>query len=242
MARIQRRSRLARRESRRLFLQSGIFIVLTVALLGMIVVWGVPAMVRFAGFLGEVKSSDQPIEESDTIAPFAPQLAIPYEATTSAKIDVSGFAEAGSTVRLFNNGSKVEETEASDQGEFSFSQVSLNDGNNELTALSVDRAGNESAQSRSRNVVWDQQPPELEITNPITDGGKATSEVKILTVEGKSSEDAKVYVNDRLAMTESEGTFTVRVNLNEGENQILVRAVDVAGNQAEESFVVSFFE
>lgn len=223
--------------------QSLLFIVLTIALVIALAVWGVPALVKVAGFLGEIHNSSQPIEEDkDTLAPFAPQIAINYEATASARIDVAGYGEAKATVILLNNGNKVAEVLVNEDGEFKIDGIKLDEGLNEFVAQAVDAAGNESPLSRERRVVFDDQAPRITMDSPDISQENIRSDEKLFGVRGSSEIGAKVYINDRLARTGSDGKFEMQVPLNEGENEIKVRAVDTAGNDAEVSFKVSYYE
>lgn len=243
MARKRVGSRLARRESKRLMRQSVLFFFLTIALVGAIIFWGIPAMVRLAGFLGDLRSSSQPIEDLDTIAPFAPQISVSYEATASARIDVNGYAEAGTTVTLFDDGNKVSEVVVNEEGEFAFLDIKLKKGSNNFVVQSVDAAGNESPLSKPRVVVFDNEDPLLEIESPNLNDEEIRSEEKLFNVSGKTDDDTvTVYIKDRLARVDSEGGFSGQVSLDEGDNEIKVRAVDVAGNETEVSFVVKYFE
>ncbi len=235
-------SRLVRKESQRMMRQGILFLVLTVGLVVVLVVWGVPAMVKLAGFLGEIRSSSQPIDTGDKIAPFAPQLSIGYEATASARIDVSGFAEAEATVVLFNSGNKISEVIVDEDGSFVFSDIRLDEGVNEFEAQAMDSTGNESPMSKSRRVVFDNTNPTLGIDSVDINGDNLRSEEKLYEVRGSTDPGAKVYVNDRFARVDDEGYFSVRVPLNEGENTIRVRAIDLAENESVLEFGVSYYE
>ena len=233
-------SRLVRKESKRMMRQSMVMIVLTIGLLGLLLIWGIPAMVRVAGLLGDVKSSSKPIAGNDTIAPFAPQISIEFEATSSANIDISGFAEAGANVVLLNNGNKVTEQVVGDGGDFTFRNVALNKGENQFTTQAVDFSGNESNLSKVYAVVFDNTKPELEIITPEDGEEFFGSEEKALTVTGTTEKGVTVYVTGRLSFVNNDGKFSQTVSLQEGDNQIDVRAVDRAGNETIASVSVKF--
>lgn len=234
------RSRLARKESKRMMRQSVLLIIVTIGILWAVVRYGVPALVQFAGFLGEVRSSSQPIEQNDTIAPFVPQLSVTYEATPSAQIDLSGFAESGATIMLFNNGNKVDEKTVDGQGNFVFDGVRLRDGSNKFTARALDGAGNESGLSQEYEIVYDEVPPELSIDSPTQGEEFFGSQERVIEVSGTSEPEARVYVNERFAFVGSDGNYRASINLEEGENVLVVRAVDAAGNESIEQVTVNF--
>ena len=235
MARRRSRSRLQKKESKRLLRQSLLYFVLTVALILMLIFWGVPSLIKFAGFLGDVRNTGKnPSVFGDDIAPFAPQMSLSYEATPSAKININGFAEAEATVTLFNGGDQVAELIVDEDGEFEFSGVELDAGENRLSAVAVDPAGNESEKSRVLTVIYDSKPPELAITSP-TDGQAFYDLItKIITVEGVSEPDAEVFVNGNLALLSSDGSFSQRLAVDNGDIKIVVEAIDQAGNRSSE--------
>lgn len=241
MARRRYRSRLARNESKRMMRQSMLLLLLTVFVIGVAVFYGIPALVKVAGLWGDIKLSNEPIEEADTIAPYAPQMSLPFTATSSATINLKGYAEAGSRVIMFNNGNKAGEVITGDSGEFEFNNLRLNSGNNELTAQAVDTTGNESPLSQSIGLRQDQNPPDLMITSPSLDGDRAESEEQSVVVVGETEAGASVTVNGRFARTGSDGAFSITINLSEGENEVSVLAVDEAGNQTEKKFKVTVY-
>lgn len=236
------RSRLARRESRKMMGQSLFFLLLTGGIIFGLFKWGLPALVQLAGFLGDINSSSEPIENVDTIAPYTPVLDIGFEATTSAEISVRGYGESGTSILLFNNGMKVGEALADQEGEFEILDVRLKDGPNELKAQAIDEAGNESPLSQSRFIDYDETAPEVVITTPTLIGDKFETDEQILEIEGKSDIGARVFVNDRLARLGSGGEFSSSVSLNEGENTITLKAVDKAGNESVEEFKVTYWQ
>ena len=77
----------------------------------------------------------------------------------------------------------------------------------------------------------EQSAPKLEITKPAE--GAAVSEAQIV-VEGKTSPDITVAVNEKEVKSDSKGQFAAEVPLEEGENTITIIAV----NSAEKETVV----
>lgn len=61
-----------------------------------------------------------------------------------------------------------------------------------------------------------------------------------LTVTGKTSPKAEVYVNEAELFADSAGNFSATITLDEGENPVVVTAVDENGNMAEKDFVVTY--
>lgn len=72
-------------------------------------------------------------------------------------------------------------------------------------------------------------PPKLQVTIPLEDEVVRESVVK---VEGRSDNDAVVYLNEELISLDEEGNFTELVNLVPGENLIRIEAVSRRGKKS----------
>lgn len=77
----------------------------------------------------------------------------------------------------------------------------------------------------------------LEVTEPI-DG--VVVKYGSITVRGKTLINADVFVNDQDLKADSEGNFSTKVMLDEGENPIVVVASDADGNYSERDFIVIY--
>lgn len=80
-------------------------------------------------------------------------------------------------------------------------------------------------------------PPVLSISSP-SDGEAVESQV--VTVEGITEAGANLVVNGILAYVESDGSFSLELPLQEGENTILAVATDSSGNAASASITVTY--
>lgn len=170
----------------------------------------------------------------DTIAPSPPTIFSLPEATNSAALNVKGFAEPGGTVILFVNESQKDTQIADKEGRFSFNDLRLETGENRFGALVKDSSENESRTSTTQTVVFDKEPPKLEVNAP--EDGDTVSEEKgkqtFVNVSGNVDGGAKVTVNGNLAIIREEGKFEHRLLLTEeGENTIKIEAKDAAGNK-----------
>jgi len=58
--------------------------------------------------------------------------------------------------------------------------------------------------------------------------------------EGKVEENAKVQINDRVVVVESDGTFSFVTTLSEGQNNFTVKAEDEARNKVEKNLKVTY--
>lgn len=236
------RSRLARKESKRIFRQSLLLFLVTGIIVLAGIVWGIPTIIRLAGVMGEIRSSNEPIEGSQNIPPYPPQLAIPYEATSSATISIVGYAQANSTVSLYNNGDTVSQVETSEEGEFVFEEVHLQTGENNFTATSKNSTNLESEPSRIHIVYHDNQAPVITITQPSQGAQFFGLDQQTIKVSGELDKPAQVFINDRFTIVSSDNKFSQDVRLESGTNKIKIKAIDRAGNEREEEIEVSFSE
>ncbi|EQB37268.1 hypothetical protein M948_01665 [Virgibacillus sp. CM-4] len=151
--------------------------------------------------------------------------------TNETEVTVEGTASPTTTIQLLNNGEEVGTAEIGEDGAFAI-PTTLSEGANELTAVSL-LDGTPTGESEPVNVTLDTESPELTIDNP-EDGEKSNRET--VTVEGTVSDTNLdvVEVNGQEADVE-EGSYSKRILLDEGENQIEVVAHDLAGNTATES-------
>ena len=233
-------SRLSRKEGKRYIRQSALLTVLTILLLIALLFWGIPSLIKLAIFLGDLRSSTQTITGEDVLPPPPPVMQPVAEATNSAVVEISGFAEEGSSVVLSLNGSDAYETLVDSDGEFLFDSVKLNQGDNEIVATSTDTAGNKSKASSTTTIELDQTLPTLTIDAP-ADGQTFFGQMqKVVRVSGKIDPGSTVLVNNSFVILSQEGAFSHLVQLNEGENIIAIIAQDRAGNRAEKEIKVSF--
>ncbi|MFD1173866.1 S8 family serine peptidase [Oceanobacillus picturae] len=154
--------------------------------------------------------------------------------TNEAEITVEGTASPTTTVQLLNNGEEVGSAEIGEEGSFAI-DAELTEGENELTAVSL-LDGTEIGESEPVVVTLDTEAPELTIDSP-EDGDKSNRET--VTVEGTVS-DANldfVEVNGQSAAVE-DGTYSKRILLDNGENEIEVIAHDLAGNTTSETVTI----
>lgn len=156
------------------------------------------------------------------------------EFTNQGNVTVEGTASPSTKVHLLNNGEEVKSVEVADNGTFS-AEISLTEGENILTAKSSVEAGS-TDESAPVKVVYDKTKPNLSIDSPKNDS-KTNRET--VTVEGTVS-DANldtVKVNGQKA-TVTNGKYSKRVMLENGENVIKVVAQDKAGNKVTKKVTV----
>lgn len=229
-------SRLAKKEQKKLITQTALMFGLVVFLILAFLFFVLPNIVRVAF---NVLDSDPIAKSEDTIPPQVPILSAPVEATHSAQISLSGYGEAKSEVILVLNGNEADKKTIADDGTFSF-DVTLTEGENSLATFSKDAAQNESVLSKKFTVIMDATAPTIEIESP-KDGDRITlRKNQITTIKGKTEPKARVFIDSRLVLADAEGNFQGSYNLQEGDNKIIIKATDAAGNQSEKELVINF--
>ena len=141
---------------------------------------------------------------------------------------IEGKASPTTTITLQNNGEEVDSVVVTADGTFSF-HTTLTEGDNEFKAIST-LDGRETGSSTPVTVVLDTVKPELTITNPI-DGEKTNRES--VTVQGTVMDTHldSVTVNGQKVSIAEDGTYSKRILLDPGVNEVKVIAKDLAGNK-----------
>ena len=232
-------SLLSKKESKRSLRQAVFFSLLTIALVALVFIYGIPAIIKMAVFIGNIRSSSTPVESKDNIPPSPPIFKTIPEATNGAKINLYGFAESGSTVKIYLTGQQVNEVVTDNDGNFSLDNLALTLGKNEIMAVAVDNAGNKSGESEKLVVWYDNQPPELEITQP-ADQTTITNETGRVEILGKTETEASLSINEHFVVIDNNGNFKYTFPLSQGENLINVVATDRAGNQTIKSLTLNY--
>ncbi|MBT5709977.1 hypothetical protein HOI71_02955, partial [Candidatus Poribacteria bacterium] len=149
--------------------------------------------------------------------------------------NLAGSTSLPVTVALRVNGvaaGLVEINEAA--GDFSVASVSLNAGENLVTATAQDSAGNLSDRSETLTIVLDEKPPSLSV-DPIASASAGASLIITGVVTDNEEGDLSsltVFVDgEATELALAQGPFSATVSLSDGSNEITVVATDLAGNE-----------
>jgi len=215
-----------------------IFIFLTIVSVLLLFFFGLPAVVKFAALITEINKSSVPVEINDTTPPPPPRISSLPIAVKEKNIEINGNTEPGIKVIVYTN-EKHEEIISDSEGNFNTS-LELEKNENYIYARAIDASGNESQKSETQTVIFDTQPPVLEITTPSDNKDFYGSRQRQILIEGKSEENCKIQINNRLVIVESNGSFSHSVNLQEGVNNFNIKSEDIAGNTTETNLTVTF--
>ncbi|VXB92035.1 hypothetical protein MARINON1_51612 [Marinobacter salarius] len=155
---------------------------------------------------------------------------------------LSGTAEAGSTVTVFQDGNAIGTTVTDTGGNWSFETPTLAEGGHNFTATATDAAGNESPVSTTFDLTVDTvapNAPTLSLANDTgTDGDGVTSDGTV-TVSGLEPGATWSYSLDGGA-TWSEGTgngFELPAG-QYAEGDVLARQTDESGNTSDDGSLI----
>ncbi|HYC01803.1 MAG TPA: Ig-like domain-containing protein, partial [Azospirillaceae bacterium] len=194
------------------------------------------------------------IDTTAPAAPTAPVLATASDTgvqnadgiTRITTPTVSGTAEAGTTVVLFDGATQIGSTLVAGDGSWSVATTALLDGTHSLTAKTSDVAGNLSDASAALSVTIDTSAPTapsaLALTT-LTDTGTSSSDgitnaaTPVLTGTAEANASLVVFDSGTQIATgtaDGDGAFTIALptGISAGGHSLTVQATDKAGNSS----------
>lgn len=172
----------------------------------------------------------------DSTPPTVPLLEALASPTNNALVTVKGSAEAGSSVILSAAGVQLASMVADSAALFSFSNITLTEGETLFTAQATDSAGNAGQASAPLAVILDTVAPAVAISTPL-DGTNLNTPA--ITVSGSIDDPTAAVTVNGLPATNSGGIWTLDgFTLQEGNNALHVEARDPAGNKGSTSATV----
>ena len=229
-------SRLARTEQKKVIRQTVLYIGIAILAIGLFVFVIVPNFLKFIANRG---ANDASFNLTDEIPPQVPVLSAPPDATFSATLSLKGFAENDSQVVILVNGTEASRVAAGTDGTFT-AEAALTAGENTISAYSIDTNNNESNPSKTYAVTYDNEPPKLEVSEPVADQQFEQQKNQVITIKGMSAPNARITVNGRLAFAGVDGAFSTTYQLQEGDNLLTIEALDKAGNKARQELTVKY--
>lgn len=227
----------SRRYAKKIAHQSRTNFVITLLIIGFLVYatiqWVLPTLINGLGFItGIFKPPHKQsliTSENSSLAP--PVFNILFEATNSAYIDIKGYGTPNSKVSIFFDDEKKETVNILSDGSFEVRNLSLVLGTNNIYAKSIDEKNLESLPSKTFKIIYDNEKPSLEISEP--EDGKSVQGERKLKISGKTEPQSQIFINDSRTVVSSDGTFTTLFQLNDGENNLTIKAIDPASNTTE---------
>lgn len=228
-------SRLIKKEQSKLVKQTVWTVTIGILLVLAFLFFVLPNFIRI---INAMLSTNPITEDEGPVILQAPVIAPLYDATRSAELAITGIGTPETKVVLILNGSQSGETTTKEDGAFELS-AQLTEGENALSAFTVDQKGHESQPSKEYRVTLDTSAPTLEIAEP-QEGQEFDSKKKLITVSGKTEAGVKLHLNDRFFLPKADGSFSTTFSLADGDNTLVIKATDEAGNQVEQTRVVKY--
>ncbi len=192
---------------------------------------------NFSSFInkGDTKTSDKS-QNKQILAP--PTLLEVPSATSSARIKVKGVSSLKGTVEIYVNKDLQDEIRVEENEEFETGILRLKEGTNDITTK-LSTIDGDSKLSESYTISFLGKDPTLEITFP-QDGAKLVKADKRIEIQGKTEKDNSVTINGTKAVVANNGSFSHLVELNEGDNELLIIARNEAGKNTEKKIKVTY--
>jgi bacillopeptidase F len=233
-----KRSRLDKKSDDEITKRTLVLGFLTIVVFALMVVFGLPFLIKFSILLGEARIRASVEVKDKVLPPLAPRLILPFEATNSSQIEIKGLAEKNVNVELLKNDVSVGKIAANDAGEFTFGDITLDQGESVFTAIAIGDNGGSSEPSKELKVTFDNTPPDLLMINPSENSLKVDS--PDFDIVGKSDKGASVLINGRVAMLDDQGKFKLKFQLNSGKNDIEIVVRDLAGNEIRKKIEITY--
>jgi large repetitive protein len=171
-------------------------------------------------------------------------------ANDTAAQAVTGTAEAGSTVTVYDGATKLGTTTANAGGAWTYALGILADGNHSLTATATDAAGNTGAPSAALAFTVDTQPPvaptalaDAAIVNGFVNAAHDTA-AQVLTGTAEAGSTVTVYDGTTklgVALADANGAWSYALgSLADGTHSLTATATDAAGNAGAPSAALAF--
>jgi hypothetical protein len=228
-------SRLANKQRKELTKQSIVLIALSIIIGLLFLLIILPHGVRL---FFRILDQQVDLTQREEIAPLPPMASLTQDITNESQVEISGFGEANSVIKVEVNNKFSQEKETNDSGEFKVS-IDLIEGENIIRLINVNENGVESS-PRIFTITKDTSAPEIIITHPEDGAEFKLREEEIIQVQGETKPRSEVYLNDRLSYADSNGFFSIRHQLKSGENILSIRVVDRAGNETEKEIIVYY--
>ena len=205
-------------------------IVISIVLIFVLLNWGIPALIGSLSVFNKFKTNPPKQVNTEGNAAIAPPvLSIPYEATNTAKINISGYSQPNSKVEIYIDDELQDTVLVTGDGSFTSYDIELRLGTNNIYGKTINDQDKKSLSSKNIKILFSDEKPLLEISEP-EDNKEIKGGDKKVRVSGRSAFENSVTVNGSTVIVNSEGNFTTEIPINEGDNIITIMATDQYGN------------
>lgn len=201
--------------------------------------WGLPALVGGLSVFNFLKPKTEKAQNLEDSAIAPPVLNIPFEATNSATIIISGYSTPNSEVEIYFDDEIKTITETTSDGNFRTEELELSLGTNNIYGKTINEKGDKSLSSKNIRLIYDNEKPNLEISEP-SDNFEIKGGDKKIKVSGKTEPENSVTVNGITVIVGNDGGFSKEVSLNDGDNTIEIISTNLVGNSTKVAKIVKY--
>lgn len=193
-----------------------------------LVSWGLPLII---GGLSEISKTARPaivqkITEDPAIAP--PVLNIPFEATSSPELIITGYSSPNTRVEIYLDDEIKTTTSVKEDGSFITDPITLLLGTNNIYGKAISDS-KKSLPSKTIKLNFSNEKPTLDLSEP-QDGTQVKGGDKKIHVSGKTDPSNSVTVNGATLIVNNQGNFSTDISLNDGDNTITIITQNQVGN------------
>ncbi len=213
-------------------------IIISLVLLYLLIFWILPAIItNFSKLHKSSASRSTPISEDATLAP--PVLNIPFDATNSASIDISGYASPNSKIEVYVDDTLEKETTTAPDGTFQIFGLPLNLGTDSIYAKTISSDNKSSLPSKPIRILYSDQKPNLEVNQP-EDNKTIQGGDRKITIAGQTAPENTLTINGSVIILSGDGHFSVQKELSDGDNLYTITATNQVGNSIQIEKKVTF--
>lgn len=207
------------------------YFVIAIVLVYLLLTWGLPALIGGLSYFHKAKTPSNNANAIEDTAITPPVLNIPYEATNTGTIKINGYSTPDAKVEIYLDDDLRTTVNTESDGSFQSDDIDLALGTNNISSRTVDEKGNKSLPSKNIKVIYSNEKPLLQISEP-QDGQEIKGGDKKIKVSGSTDPDNSISINGSTIIINSEGKFSQDISINEGDNTITITATNKVGNSA----------
>ncbi len=158
-------------------------------------------------------------------------------ATNSGEFIITGSVINFDNLEVYLNEKKVKTINIGKSSSFTEIIPGLKNGNNNFYLKGKTNDNKHMQKTRIYSIFYKSEKPKLEIIEP--SDGFITNNYEVI-IKGKTDKEVFVQINNSPIVVDSMGNFQTLIKLKEGDNEIIIKAIDIAGNFEEKTIKVSY--
>ena len=213
------------------------YVVILFVVLYFIFTFGIKLLLNTSSFISGLfpQPSTKPLSKTEDSFSSIDISSIP-QATNSAKIIVSGSVLNFDSLVFYLNKVKVKEVD-SPSDIFNEEIGDLEKGENSIYILAKSKDSKTEKSTITYKVFYKSEKPKLEISEPSDNSTTSNQEIK---VKGSTDKETYIHINEMPVVVDANGNFEIAIRLKEGDNQIIAKAQDIAGNEETKTIKVTY--